>query len=85
MNFQLKFYYDDGKDIAVNMEEKNLPAFFNSLNNHQMYFEEESNVGFWTDLDKIRYIEAFRLKQEEKKEESKEEVDEAEKEEACCA
>lgn len=61
MIYQLKFVYHDQKDLVINIAAEKLQAFFVALNGKQMYFDELNNMGFWTDLDKIRYVQAFQI------------------------
>lgn len=68
MIYQFKFIYLDDKDLSVNIAEENVPAFFASLNNKQMYFDELNKMGFWTDLDKIRYMQSFQIPPKEQTE-----------------
>jgi len=57
MIYSIKFVYNDGKDLVINIIEANAAEFFNRLSTKTVYFDEQNNVGFWTDLDKVRYIE----------------------------
>jgi hypothetical protein len=61
----LKLIYNDNKDLVIKIAEENLPAFFGSLNAKQMYFDNFNKMGFWTDLDKIRYVQALKDSSEE--------------------
>lgn len=64
MIFSLKFVYQDNKDLTINIAAEKMAAFFSALNQKQMYFDETTNIGFWTDLDKIRYVQAFQVSQQ---------------------
>lgn len=55
----LKFVYFDNKDVTLTIKDENLDNLFTSLNQKQMYFDEINKMGFWTDLDKIRYIHSL--------------------------
>ena len=55
----LKFVYFDNKDVTLTIKEESLGNLFTSLNQKQMYFDEINKMGFWTDLDKIRYIHSL--------------------------
>jgi len=59
MIYSLKFVYHDNKDLVINIAAEKLQAFFSALNGKQMYFDELNNMGFWTDLEKIRYVQAL--------------------------
>lgn len=65
MIYSLKFVYHDNKDLVINIAADKLQAFFGALNGKQMYFDELNNMGFWTDLEKIRYVQAFMVSQPE--------------------
>lgn len=64
MIFSLKFVYQDNKDLTINIAAEKMAAFFSALNQKQMYFDETTNMGFWTDLDRIRYVQAFQIPQQ---------------------
>lgn len=61
MIYSLKFVYHDNKDLVINIAAEKLQNFFASLNSKQMYFDDINQMGFWTDLDKIRYVQAFQV------------------------
>lgn len=61
MIYSLKFVYHDNKDLVINIAADKLQAFFGALNSKQMYFDELNNMGFWTDLEKIRYVQAVQV------------------------
>lgn len=68
MIYQLKFMYDDNKEVNVTMKEEELSKFYKCLSEKSMYFDKDCNLGFWTDLDKVRYVQAQRMapKEDEK-------------------
>ena len=55
--YQVKFNFMDGKDLAVQMKKDDLANFFSHLNDKQVYWNEAFSKGFWTDLDRVRWIE----------------------------
>jgi hypothetical protein len=61
MIYSLKFVYHDNKDLVINIAAEKLQNFFTALNGKQMYFDDINQMGFWTDLDKIRYVQAFQV------------------------
>lgn len=61
MIYTLKLVYHDNKDLIINIASEKLQSFFVSLNGKQMYFDESNNMGFWTDLDKIRYVQCMQV------------------------
>lgn len=62
MAIQIKFVYNDGKDLQVDVQEEKLKFFFDCLNTRGIYWNDEETLGFWTDLDKIRYVQIFNPK-----------------------
>lgn len=60
MIYTLKFIYQDGKELNINIEKEDLKPFFESLSKKEMYFDENQMMGFWSDLDKVRWIQANR-------------------------
>lgn len=57
MIYAVKFIYNDGKDLLCNVAEENIGSFFQNLNQKQVFYDEKNNVGFWTDIATVRYIE----------------------------
>ena len=57
MIYSIRFVYNDGKDLVVNVLEAKATEFFGALNTKTAFFDQENNHGFWTDLDKVRYVE----------------------------
>ena len=55
----LKFVYNDNKDVLMTIAADKLEGLFNALNAKQMYFDEGNKMGFWTDVDKLRYVQAM--------------------------
>lgn len=55
--FTVKFIYNDDKDLTVNIEEENLREFFECLDKKQFYLHQNYELGFWTNIDTVRYIE----------------------------
>ena len=64
-NYQIHMVYKDGEKINVPIEEKEIQKFFDSLNAAQVYKDPVSNVGFWTNLQDIRYITIVEKPKEE--------------------
>jgi hypothetical protein len=52
---QLKMTYNDGKDISCSINKEDASAFFDALNKQTVYWNARGG-GFWTDLNKIRFI-----------------------------
>lgn len=57
MQFRMKLVYQDNKDLDISIDEASLPNFFESLNKHKIYWNHDSSHGFWTDLEKVRYVQ----------------------------
>lgn len=57
MIYAVKFVYNDGKDLLCNVAEENIGVFFAHINQKQVFYDEKNNVGFWTDISSVRYIE----------------------------
>lgn len=72
MNFTIKLVYQDGKDLDIAIDQSALPGFFEALNKHQICWSEDASNGFWTDLEKVRYVQ-FLSNQESKVIDGKEE------------
>ena len=60
----VRFVYNDGKDLKVNIPTEQFQQLFASLNQKQVYWDSAVKQGFWTDLDRIRFME-FEVKEEE--------------------
>jgi len=55
----LKFTYFDEKELVINIEEDKIEKFFECLNKHEIYHDEFHKTGFWTDVEKVRYIQSL--------------------------
>ncbi len=66
--YQVKFTYKDDKELNINMVPAKLKSFFDCLDIKQIFWfgDEETTpeVGFWTNLDDIRYIHIQAVKGE---------------------
>jgi hypothetical protein len=61
MIYAVKFVYNDGKDLLCNVAEENIGLFFANINQKQVFYDEKNNVGFWTDISTVRYIELRKI------------------------
>ena len=61
MIYSIKFVFTDGKDLIVNVMEAKVGEFFNALSTKTVFFDAENNVGFWTDMDKVRFVELRKI------------------------
>lgn len=66
MKYRIKFKYKDDEVKELAIREKNLESFFSELSNGQMYKSPETDAGFWTSFDQVKYIEAIPIEEEEK-------------------
>lgn len=55
-----KLIYMDGKELFVDLFEKDLEDFADNISNKKVYWNLEQSLGFWTDIDKIRHITFIR-------------------------
>lgn len=53
---KVKIFYIDDKDIEVTISPKDSKKFFDSIGTNQFYFDERKGKGFWTDIEKVRYM-----------------------------
>ena len=59
MKIKVRMWYMDGKNLDVEILETMAEQFFKDLNAGSMFWSEHSSSGFWTSIEKIRYIEVF--------------------------
>ena len=84
MIYSIKFIYNDGKDLFINIEEDKLGSFFNALNSKSLYYDESINAGFWADLEKIRYIQVFKAPDQPETKEPSEPMQIEDRPEVAC-
>ena len=64
--YQVHFVFTDGKDLNINMAPQQLKEFFDLLNKKQIFWygddKQNPEMGFWTDLDKVRFIQLRAIK-----------------------
>lgn len=51
----------DDNVVNADLNEESLEEFSNHLSSNKIYWNNEQNHGFWTDINKIRYINFSRL------------------------
>lgn len=56
-NYQIKFVFNDGQDLNVNVEANFLTQFFDDLSNKKIYWNQAKTAGFWTNLDDVRFVQ----------------------------
>lgn len=56
MEYNFKITYRDDKFINVIVPEQRIGEFLECLSNKSIYWMEEHDSGFWTDLDTARYV-----------------------------
>lgn len=61
MEYKLRITYfdNDEKCATLFLQDKEMCEFFDKLNKNQPYINNNSHMGFWTQLDKIRHIIIF--------------------------
>jgi len=64
---KVKLTYMDGKDLEVNIAPEDAKKFFDAVGHHQFYFDDRKGRGFWTDVDKIRFMQVEELPDAEKR------------------
>lgn len=63
--YQVNFVYKDGKDLNINMAPEQLHEFFTELNAKKIFWygkEKEPELGFWTNIDEVRFIQLKAMK-----------------------
>lgn len=63
--YQVHFVYKDGKDLNINMAPEQLNEFFTELNAKKIFWygkEEQPEMGFWTNIDEVRFIQLRAMK-----------------------
>lgn len=59
MKFLLKMVYTDGKIETVSLTREESDTFFDCVGTGKIYWSPDKKAGFWTDINKIRYFQAF--------------------------
>jgi hypothetical protein len=54
--YEVNIFYKDDKSLKVLIKNEEIANFFDSLNTCQVYKHPDTGVGFWTNLQDIRYI-----------------------------
>jgi len=54
--YQVQLYYKDKEQLNIDVLKTEITQFFNDLNNSQAYIHPITKVGFWTNIQDIRYI-----------------------------
>jgi len=53
---KVKIVYDDDKSVEIDITLEMLDSFINSLHSSFPFWSQDSSVGFWTPISKIRYV-----------------------------
>lgn len=53
----VKFVYNDGKDLNVNIPDEDFSKFFLNLNENKPYWDKDIKNGFWTNMSDVRFIQ----------------------------
>jgi|GEM_PF-4324999 len=56
----IRFVYNDGKDVRINLPEDCFEEFFKCLNERKPYWDKSFTQGFWTNLTDVRFTEFVR-------------------------
>lgn len=54
--YQVQMYYKDKEQLNIDIPKESINNFFNDLNHSQAFIHPVTKVGFWTNLQEIRYI-----------------------------
>ena len=54
--YRATIVYNDGQDLYVDLEEKDVKAFSDNISNNKIFWNQQQTQGFLTDLKNIRYI-----------------------------
>lgn len=61
--FRATIVYNDGKELFVDMEDRDVNLFSDNISNNKIFWNQELTQGFLTDLKNIRYISFKKTKQ----------------------
>lgn len=56
----IRFVYNDGKDVRINLPDDCFQEFFNCLNDRKPYWDKSLTQGFWTNIAEVRFVEFVR-------------------------
>ena len=56
MKYQVTLFYKDQKSLNLMIKKSEIARFFEDLTSSQVYRNPDSESGFWTNLNDIRYI-----------------------------
>jgi len=56
MHYEVNMYYKDDKHLKVDVLGEEISRFFADLTAHQVYIHPMTKIGFWTNINDIRYI-----------------------------
>jgi hypothetical protein len=61
--YQVEFVFNDGKNLHVNVEGTHIEQFFKELSTKNIYWNDLKSLGFWTNLDNVRFVSIKALAQ----------------------
>ncbi|NGX36883.1 MAG: hypothetical protein K1000chlam2_00028 [Chlamydiae bacterium] len=77
MLYSVKFTFLDTHEVEIKIDKESLTNFFTCLKEKNVYWnDEDGTVGFWLDLDKVRYVQCFAERRIESDSDPKEDQDE---------
>jgi len=77
MNFIVRIYYRDDKDVQVILTDKEVKEFIKCVRNGEAFWTENEKSAFWTPQEALRYINVIEF-DESKQQEPKESILKAE-------
>ena len=67
--YQIKFFYNDSKEVNINMPLNKMTLFFEQMSKKEIFWSKSDSegvdLGFWTNLDTVRFIQLIAVKGEE--------------------
>ena len=56
MNYLIKLFFMDGKDMDISVPVENINMFLNAIGKNNLYFDDIKEIGIWIPIDRIRYF-----------------------------
>lgn len=66
MNFLIKIFYMDGKDVSVILEKDDVPRFIEAAKKGEAFWDKKQEGGFWASTQNVRYMNIYKHPQEVK-------------------
>lgn len=66
MNYLIKIFYMDGKDVSVILEKDDVPRFIEAAKKGEAFWDKKQEGGFWASPHNVRYMNFYKRPQEVK-------------------